>query len=378
MMKKVLLVCTVPSLESYSIGIISAAFANKSINCYAYIFLDGKDQRSEKELVFAYGVSDVRQQVQFCYLATNKIIRFLSSSIYLDKVKRFAFSQVIQEIHFISQDIILARHLSKFKKFNLYYTVHDFVPHPAKLNFFQGLKHYYLRIRKDKYLMSQIKNLVTNSVSQLRALQKRYPDKNVRWHRMPTMLTNEILMGNEVVPELGEIEGYVLFFGRIEVYKGIEGLYREFINNPKLSKIILVIAGKGSLYFKRDKTKEANIVFINRFIKEKEVATLFKKAKLLVLPYHSATQSAITSLAYYFKKPVVGSAIEGLNESILHMETGLLYPPEQFDQLTSMIIRLYVDGHLYRKIETNLTTEQPIYDLFKLGDELAVIYQSHL
>lgn len=374
-MKKVLFVCTVPALESYSIGVISAAFANANIDCYAFILLNGKDQRSRAELMAAYMLPEAKiNHVEFHLLASSKVVRILSTNSYLNKVIRFLGQHDIQKVHFISQDVMLSGFLSKFKAFELYYTVHDLTPHAAKLSFLQRIKHYYLRIRKDKLLVKQINNLVTSSIHQKEKLEQLYPEKNVIFHRMPGLDTPTIRDGNVKVKELINSDNYILFFGRIEPYKGLDQLYQAFCTDKDLASFKLVIAGKGNIYFERHKEKESNITFINRYINDNEVKDLFNKSVMFVLPYRSATQSAVTSIGYHYCIPVVASNIDGLSDTIIHEKTGLLYKTGDQVALAGAINRLLSDKNLALEIKDYLKNEQSFFDPVKLGYELANIY----
>ena len=67
----------------------------------------------------------------------------------------------------------------------------------------------------------------------------------------------------------------------------------------------LVIAGKGDGY----ESDNPNIIRLNRFIEDEEIADLFKNALFVVYPYISATMSGVLSLAYYFHKRVLLSDI---------------------------------------------------------------------
>lgn len=75
--------------------------------------------------------------------------------------------------------------------------------------------------------------------------------------------------------------------------------------NLTCKSLKLVIAGRGFDI----ETHNENIIRINRFIEDEEVAYLFKKAKFIVYPYRSATMSGVLSLAYYFNKKVLASTI---------------------------------------------------------------------
>ena len=125
------------------------------------------------------------------------------------------------------------------------------------------------------------------------------------------MLYSEIKSGTEKVPETKGLSDYFLFFGRLELYKGVENLLRAFSNYSGTRK--LVIAGKGRVNILQ-KALSKNVILINRFIKDEEIKDLFEKACCVVFPYKSATQVGPISIAYCFKKPVVISAVPALME----------------------------------------------------------------
>jgi glycosyltransferase involved in cell wall biosynthesis len=269
---------------------------------------------------------------------------------------------------------MLAGLLNNFQQFQVFYTVHDLAPHDVKLNFFRRIKHYYFRIRKDKMLIEQVPNLVTNNLKQLGQLKRLYPEKRIVFHQMPGLVTPGIKAGEKKIGELGSTTDYILFFGRIEFYKGVEHLYNLFINNGQLTDQILVIAGSGNIYFKRYFQREKNVIFINRYIEEQEINDLFSKARFMVLPYLSATQSAVTSLGYHYHLPVVGSDIDGIKDTIIHKKTGLIYDHEVQDALNNSILTLLNDVALRRQIQKNLQNVYYLYDQNELKNQINRIY----
>ena len=122
------------------------------------------------------------------------------------------------------------------------------------------------------------------------------------------MITQQIQEGNKKVIELLNENNYILFFGTVDEYKGVDLLIHAYINSKSLNGIKLVIAGKG-LTFGNVVNRNKNIIRINRFIDDSEVKDLFSKALFVVYPYRSATMSGVLSIAYYFKKRVLLSKI---------------------------------------------------------------------
>lgn len=86
----------------------------------------------------------------------------------------------------------------------------------------------------------------------------------------------------------------------------------------------LVVAGSGQLGFERV-ADEKNVVMINRYIKDSEVAYLYQHAQCVVYPYISATQSGVLSLAFYYQTPVLASNVPFFKSIIEPSGTGLLF-----------------------------------------------------
>src|SRR5690606_30937707 len=97
----------------------------------------------------------------------------------------------------------------------------------------------------------------------------------------------------------------ILFFGRIEPYKGLdillESMQKVWKDHPDWT---LTVAGVGDISPYSANLADKRIELINRFIEDEEVAPLFQKASFVVLPYISATQSGVIPVASAFKKPV--------------------------------------------------------------------------
>lgn len=218
----------------------------------------------------------------------------------------------IRVIHLLTLDSSLAIFLNRLKKrATVYYTVHDLFFHERIHHFFAINSWRNILERKGAtYLIKHAENLVTCNTVQYEWMLKNFQDKNIFFHNFPTLVTETIKSGNAIVPELKGIKNYILFFGLIELYKGVDILYNAYINNTgDTYGRPLVIAGKGTIYFERNKAKEHNVLFINRYINDNEVKELYSNAFCLVFPYISGTQSGILSLSYYFKIPAIVSDI---------------------------------------------------------------------
>lgn len=120
----------------------------------------------------------------------------------------------------------------------------------------------------------------------------------------------DLFDGDTDIPELAGVEDYILFFGRVDVYKGV---YEWLKNNPEiLATHPVVIAGE--MIDERVREFADRIILIGRFIKPEEVPHLFRGAATLICPYLSATHSGIPDLGVSFGVPVYVSRIPYFEE----------------------------------------------------------------
>lgn len=131
----------------------------------------------------------------------------------------------------------------------------------------------------------------------------------------------------------GEYE-YLLFFGFVRAYKGLDILIKAFADKRlRTKKVKLVIAGE----FYEDDTPyrqliklydlENWVVVHDHFIRDSEVPLYFAIASLVVQPYKSATQSGVTQIAFHYEKPMLVTDVGGLREIVGDKKCGYVVPP---------------------------------------------------
>jgi len=244
----------------------------------------------------------------------------------------------IKLVHYINE-IPSVKTQEKFenKGIQVLSTVHDLYPHEAKKVWYKQFRQNlsYKRL-KENLLVAQL--LVTNSHEQYEKLNNLFPEKKVYFHEFPSLVTPEITNGKKVPHELKDFnKPYILFFGRIEEYKGIRLLYAAFCKNQELnSNFKLVIAGNGQLNIDTQNANP-NVLFINRYIQDEEIAYLYKHSACVVYPYISATQSGVLSLAFYFGIPTLTSNISFFKKIIEESQGGMLFENENVDDLADKL-----------------------------------------
>jgi len=140
---------------------------------------------------------------------------------------------------------------------------------------------------------------------------------------------------------------YLLFFGLIRKYKGLELLLKAMPYIARQIKDIkLIIAGEfysgKEEYFSliNDLQIIEHIHIVDRFIPSEEVKYYFSLADLVVQPYTSATQSGITQIAYYFEVPMVVTDVGGLAELVPDGKVGYVVPVD-YNQVARAVIDFF-------------------------------------
>ena len=132
---------------------------------------------------------------------------------------------------------------------------------------------------------------------------------------------------------LDEATGYVMFFGYVRDYKGLDLLLDAWAMLKAEGKTegrkLLVV---GEVYGDDTKYRTQierlgladDVVFHDSFVPDEEVALWFSAADMVALPYKSATQSGVTQVAYAFDVPMVVTRVGGLAEMVKDGVAGVL------------------------------------------------------
>ena len=156
----------------------------------------------------------------------------------------------------------------------------------------------------------------------------------------------------EALQQLGlSVEGhYVLFFGFIRDYKGLD-LLLDAMADPRIEHagIRLIVAGEfygdPKPYMEQIERLgiEERLVLCTSFIADHEVGRYFCAADLVAQPYKSATQSGVTQIAFHFERPMLVTNVGGLPEIVPDGQVGLVVQPEA-DQIANAVVRFFEEG----------------------------------
>jgi glycosyltransferase involved in cell wall biosynthesis len=219
-----------------------------------------------------------------------------------------------------------------------------------------------------KYFIKPIDAFITMSEKVLSDLDL-FSTKNKKRLFIPHPLYDnfgDILSKKEAIEklDLDPSFSYLLFFGFIRAYKGLDLLIQamKLISNPNVKLIIAgEFYGESQHYYQLIENLKLHdkIILKTNFITDSEVKYYFCASDLVVQPYKSATQSGVTPLAYHFEIPMVVTNVGGLTAMVPDGKVGLIAEPNP-ESIASKINDFFQNQNA-EEFKNNLKIEKQKY-----------------
>jgi glycosyltransferase involved in cell wall biosynthesis len=288
------------------------------------------------------------------YVTQGDNVTPINAARVLDSVNPFSYIAAAQKIKTFTPDILVMKYWMSFlapslgcvagsmkKNTRVITIVDNAIPHEPK--FFDKPFAKYLFNRVDGFVvMSEaVKRDVLTLKPNAKCLFAPHPLYN-HFGSVENKLQSQYKLG------LNPSKKTLLFFGLIRDYKGLDLLIEAFGQLP--SDYQLLIAGEPYGSFEKYEKQIAALPNAHdvhteaRYIGDDEVPLFFSAADVCILPYRSATQSGITSIAYHFNLPMIATNVGGLQESIRDGENGVVVAPAA-DDIAAGIKRFFAEGN---------------------------------
>jgi glycosyltransferase involved in cell wall biosynthesis len=159
----------------------------------------------------------------------------------------------------------------------------------------------------------------------------------------------------------------LLYFGVVRPYKGVEDLVRAFNALPRVEAENYWLTVVGEVWEGWDLPARLiesspyrdRITFVDRYVRDDEVAGFFASADAVVLPYHRSSASGPLHTAMSHGLPVITTKVGGLPEAVAGYDGALMVPPQDSDALCEALQRVrglrgqrFADPHSWDKIVT--------------------------
>ncbi len=173
---------------------------------------------------------------------------------------------------------------------------------------------------------------------------------------------------------------YLLFFGFIRKYKGLDLLLEAF-DDERLKKFSLKLIVAGEFYEDAKPYHELisklhlqeRVILKTDFIAEEEVKKYFSAADVIVQPYRSATQSGVTQIAYQFNKPMIVTNVGGLPQLVPNGKVGLCVAPDA--KAIADAIFNFFENNLQQKFLEGIREEKKKFSWTTFAENILALFQ---
>ena len=186
-------------------------------------------------------------------------------------------------------------------------------------------------------IMRMADGFIVHSSEHRDLLARRFPGRPMMQEPIPPYENHT--RSNSALPKRGRLE--LLFFGFIRPYKGLDVLL-DALDLLGDSEIHLTVAGESwadsaSTVERLKRMAGRNVELHLDFVSDQLAADLFARADAVVLPYATASGSAVVAVAYDFEKPVIASRVGGWFDAVIDGQTGILFPAGNPDALAGTL-----------------------------------------
>lgn len=156
---------------------------------------------------------------------------------------------------------------------------------------------------------------------------------------------------------------YILFFGFIRKYKGLDLLLKAFAD-PRLRALPIKLIIAGEFYTDGQEYEdiianydlEESLVRHHHFIPDKQVNAYFCASDLVAQTYHHATQSGVTQIAYYYGIPMLVTRVGGLAELVPNEKVGYVTEID-VEEISNKLFDFF-SNHRFDEFNKNISLER--------------------
>ena len=331
------------------------------------------DELSKQHVVKAFNFK--RQYPEFLFPGKTQFVTDddeavpVESTSLLDTANPFSYIKTYREIRDCKPDVLIVRYWMSYFGPSLGYVTRKMKKHCKVISILDNVVPHEPRFFDTpltRYFLKGSHGSVTLCEAVSEDLLKIRPDARYTVIQHPLYSHfGDKLPREKAEAKLGISHGKknILFFGLVREYKGLDILIKAFGMLPT-DEYQLIIAGEPYGSFDKyqkliDRLPQEKKVHMSlKYIKDSEVKDYFSAADVAVLPYRSATQSGISSVAYHFEIPMIVTDVGGLKETIGDRGTGLVSPEGTPEAICKEILRFFSNPAINQECIRNIRLEK--------------------
>ncbi len=236
------------------------------------------------------------------------------------RIKKEKFDAIYFESLHVWNVLIMAALGNRIHK---YQSIHDVIPH-------EGDRQVKSVDFMNRVICKTADTIILHNQKYISDLVKRYKidPKRVKylelWRRYP-----------EYTPPVHS--GHVLFFGRINPYKGADNLLELVRRCPEIQFDVVGRVDPQMEQMVRDLQKETNAHLNNKYVSHEEMQQAFIGCDWVIVPYNSASQSGVIIDSYKYSRPVIAFSVGAIAEQVDDEKSGYLVTAGDIDEFSQIL-----------------------------------------
>ena len=188
---------------------------------------------------------------------------------------------------------------------------------------------------------------IVHSQADAERLLAQFPGAEVRVTPLPSYAALGKADENDLPTKVPSDRPLLLFCGFVRPYKGLDVLLEAMPLVLAKRPVHLLVAGEfwdgREPYLEQIERLDLGeaVTMVDRYLTNEELIACIDKSEVVVLPYRSATQSAVIQAAFGQGRPVITTNIGGLPEVVADGRTGLIVPAEDPSALAAAMNRFF-------------------------------------
>ena len=227
----------------------------------------------------------------------------------IKRIKKEKFDAIyFESLHVWNLPIMIA-----VKKItHIYHVIHEVIPH-------EGDRQVTMVHWMNKTLVKFADIIVLRNKTYTKQMTERYkiPPERIQflelWRRYPDFTEPTY-------------SGRVLFFGRINPYKGIDNLLEIARMCPQVQFDVIGRVDPQMEDIIQTLQQEKNVTLNAEYVSDTQMREAFINADWVIAPYNSASQSGVIIDAYKYARPVIAYRVGAIPEQLADGESGYLIP----------------------------------------------------
>lgn len=241
------------------------------------------------------------------------------------RIRREKFDYIyFESLHLWNLPIMIFSNNSK-----IYHVIHEVIPHEGD---------------KSEKMVHIMNKVIVRLADKIVLRNEKYVDEMKKQYN----ISKDMIMFTELwrrFPEFTEpsYSKKVLFFGRINPYKGADNLIEIVKLCPNIHFKVIGRVDPQMKELMRILSCEKNVELNNDYVSDEEMAEAFIEADWVILPYNSASQSGVVIDAYKYSRPVIAFDVGAISEQIADGKSGYLIEEKNnraFAEILNKVIKL--------------------------------------